>query len=131
MRVVFLKSLFGLEIGLLAAQLAVGINVSLYPIPSAPNFGLFPYTGAGFEVHHYLAIFALIFATFAIASSFVMKNSLASKLSAFGLALLIGAFVTGIVFVYIQKSSYYAIAHGILFVLALIVYESAIFLVKK
>ena len=131
MRIGFLRSLFGLEIGLLVVQLAVGINVSLYPIPSATHFGLFFNTGIGLQVHYYLAIFALIFATLAIASSFVMKNSLASRLSIFGFALLVGAFATGVAFVYIQESSYYAIAMGIFFVLALIVYESAIFQVKK
>ena len=131
MKVGFLRDLLFVEIGLLALLFGVGLNVSLYPIPSLTNFGLFSYGGTGLGVHHYIAIFALIFAAFAIALSLVMKNSLVSKLSIFGFALLLGAFATGIAFVYIQKSSYYAIAHGIFFVLALIVYESAIFLVKK
>jgi Ca2+/H+ antiporter len=60
-----------------------------------------------------------------------MKNSLVSKLSVFGFALLIGAFLAGTAFVYIQKSSFYAIAMGVFFVSALIVYESAIFRVKN
>jgi len=131
MKVGFLRSLLFVEIGSLALQFAVGVNISLYPIPTLTNFGLFSYGGAGFGVHHYIAIFALIFASFAIALSLVMKNSLVSKLSIFGFTLLVGAFATGIAFVYIQKSSYYAIAMGGFFVLALIVYESAIFLLKK
>jgi FtsH-binding integral membrane protein len=131
MKISFLRSLLVVETALLALQFAVGLNVSLYPIPSLINFGLLSYGGTGLGVHHYIAILAVIFAAFAIALSLVTKNSLASKLSMFGFALLLGAFATGIALVYIQKSSYYAIAHGVFFVLALIVYESAIFLVKK
>jgi len=131
LQVSFLRSVLVVEIALLAVQFAIGLNVSLYPIPTLTNFGLSSYAGTGLGLHHYISIFALIFAAFAIALSVLMKNSLVSKLSVFGFAVLIGAFLAGTAFVYIQKSSFYAIAMGIFFVLALIVYESAIFQVKK
>jgi hypothetical protein len=57
------------EIALLAVQFAVGLNIGLYPIPALTNFGLFSYGGTGLGLHHYISIFALIFAAFAIALS--------------------------------------------------------------
>ena len=90
-----LRSLLFVEIALLAVQFLVGLNISLFPIPALTNFGLSSYGGTGLGLHHYLAIFAIIFAAFAIALSVLMKNSLVSKLSVFGFALLIGAFLAG------------------------------------
>ena len=85
----------------MAVQFAVGINVSLFPIPTYTNFGFFSLAGTGLGVHHYIAIFALILAVLVTALSFAIKNGLVSKLSIFGLALLIGAFTTGTAFVYL------------------------------
>jgi len=131
LRISLLRSLLLVETGLLAVQFAVGVSISLFPIPAYTNFGLFSLTGTGLGVHHYISIFALILAAFVTALSFAMKNTLVSKLSIFGLALLIGAFTTGTAFVYLQKNSFYAIAMGVFFVLALIVYESMVFIVKN
>jgi len=117
------------EVALLAVQFAVGVNISLFPIPV--NVGFFSFTGSGLGVHHYIAIGALVLSALSIALSVAMKNSLGSKLSILGFALLIGAFATGAAFVYLAKTSFYAIAMGVFFVFALIAYESAIFLVKK
>jgi len=66
-----------------------------------------------------------------MAFSLSLKSSLVSKLSVSGFLLLVGAFVSGTAYVYLQKSNFYAIAMGTFFISALIVYVSSIFLIKK
>ena len=130
MRVSVLRGFFVVQVGLLALQFGVGLSVSLFPIPVLLNFGLTSSVGTGLVLHHYLAIIVLVFAALATVVSFVMKNPLIRELSVLGLALVIGAFLTGTAFVYVQKTDFYAVAMGVFFVLALIIYESALFLTK-
>ena len=130
MRADVLRDLQLVLIALLAAQFILGMFVSLYPIPLIENFGSFYYIGTGLGVHHYLAASLLIIAVLVMIFSFVMKSPLLSKLSVGGFLLLIGAFASGVAFVYVQKSNFYVIAMGAFFISALIVYMSSIFSIK-
>ena len=131
MQIGVLRYLLFVLVALLVVQFMLGVFVSFYPIGLQVNVGFFSYTGTGLGVHHYVAASVLIFAVIVMVSSFFMKSSLLSKLSIIGLLLLVGAFASGLAFVYLQKSNFYAIAMGTCFILALVLYTSSIFLVKK
>jgi hypothetical protein len=131
LRISVLRNLLIILVVLLGVQFMLGGFMILYPIPDQVNTEFFSYTGTGLIVHHYVAAAILVFAVLAMAFGFVIKNSLLSRLSIVGFLLLVGAFVSGIAFVYLQKINLYSIAMGTCFILALTVYLAAIFLVKK
>jgi hypothetical protein len=128
---VLLRPLLFVEITLLVVQFIAGSFIFLSPIPTQLNLGFFSLSGSGLGIHHYIAAFALIFSGLIIVSSFIVKNPLLSRLSILGLSLLIGAFATGIAFVYLQRIYLYPIAMGAFFISALITYVSAIILFKN
>jgi hypothetical protein len=131
LRARFLRGLLVTEIVLLVVLFMFGEFVSFFEIPIQINFGVFSYAGIGLEVHHYIAVFTLVSALLAILFSLKMKNNLLSKLSIVGLALLVGAFASGMAFVFLQENKFYSFAMATFFISATIVYLSAIFNVKE
>ena len=108
-----------------------GSFVSFYEIPVQLKFSFFSLTGIGLEVHHYVAIFTVIFAALAIGFGLKTKNKLVSKLSAAGMALLVSAFASGLAFVFLQENKVYSIAMSTFFILALVTFTASFFLVKE
>jgi hypothetical protein len=131
MSVGFLRGLLIVQVVLLAVLFLFGSFISLYEVPVQVNFGFFSSTGIGLEVHHYIAIVTLIFGVLAVIFSLKQKNALLSKLSLAGLILLIGAFASGVAFVFLNENKLYTIAMSAFFVLAFVTFMTAIFLIKS
>jgi hypothetical protein len=130
----FLRRLLIVEVALLIVQFLVGMFVNLYEIvPFNVNFGSFAYSakGIGFGLHHYTAIFVLLFAVLALAFSFRLKNAFLTKLSALGLALLIISYGSGTALIFLVNNDLFSLGMAASSVFALIVYVSAIFFTKK
>jgi hypothetical protein len=134
LKIGFLRKLFIVELVLLFVQFVLGMFVNMYEtVPFAVDFTSFAYTlqGVGFGIHHYIALFVLVFAVLALASSLRLKNSLLSKLSVLGLVLLVAAYASGTALIYLEDNDLFSLAMATSFISALIVYVSAIFLARR
>jgi hypothetical protein len=131
LRANFLRGLLAVEVVLLTVLFMVGQFVSFFEIPVTISFGVFSYAGVGLEVHHVIAGFAIALGLLAILFSSKTKNTLLIALSTVGLALLVGAFASGLAFVFLQENKLYSLAMAACFIAAIIAYLSAIFSVKK
>lgn len=133
MRADLVRRLLLVEVALILIEAIIGMFVNLYVIVPFPlNFNAFAYSsqGAAFGAHHYVAALVLAFAVLAVVFSFRIKYPLLAKISILGLALLIVCYGGGTLFVFLQPNNFYSLIMAAAGVSALVVYTSAVFLLR-